>query len=65
MNELLEETGYVRINNFPPSPNTYAYLTRIYRKSVDGEFGWKEVEGEPIYFHTLPFQTMTLARLYG
>ncbi len=55
----LEKTETVRIYNYPPDPNTYTYLTRIYRK--DGI----EVEGEPIYFHTLPFQTMTLARLYG
>lgn len=65
MKEQLEETGYVRIHNFPPSPNTYSYLTRIYRKFVQGEWGWKEVEGEPIYLHTLNSEQYALAAILG
>jgi hypothetical protein len=60
-----EDTGYIKVHNFPASPMTYSYITRTYREYVQGVFGWKEVEGEPIYFHDLSEELLTIAIILG
>ena len=51
-NTIWEDTGQLRIHNYPPSSSqTFSYVTRIYRESRKDRPGYKEVEGNPIYFH--------------
>lgn len=62
---IWEETGKIEVLNFPPAPGTFAYIQRIYREYKRGIFGWKEVSGEPIYFHQLSNELKALAIVMG
>ena len=60
-----EDTGKVVINNYPPSGKTFAYAQRVYREYKKSKFGWKEVTGEPIYFHDMTHAVVALAQIMG
>jgi len=63
-NTIWEDTGKVKIHNYPPEGNgTYSYVTRIYREYKKDYFGWKEVEGEPIYFHDMKTELIAFAKI--
>jgi hypothetical protein len=61
----LEDTGQIKVHNYPPSSKTYSYITRIYRKYEKNVLGWKEADGPPIYFHDLPPELLALAEIVG
>ena len=61
-NTIWEDTGKIRVHNFPTSSKmTYSYITRVYREFKKDVFIWKEVEGNPIYFHDMTSEQVTLA----
>ena len=62
---IWEETGKVVIENFPPSGKTYSYAMRVYREYKKDTFMWKEVTGEPIYFHNMKPEVLALAIIMG
>ena len=64
-NTIWEDTGFVKVCNYPPSPMTESYVLKIYRQFKKGELGGKMVEGEPFYLHNMPFELVTLARIVG
>jgi hypothetical protein len=61
---FLEDTGFIKVHNYPPSPSTFSYITRTYRKYED-RFGWKEIDGDPIYFEDLSHEHLALAMIIG
>jgi hypothetical protein len=61
----LEDTGYIKVHNYPSNGKTFSYITRIYRQYEQGVFGWKEIDGEPIYFHDLTQEQLVLAIIVG
>lgn len=62
----LEDTGLIKVHNYPPSSHmTYSYVTRIYKQIDKNKFGYTEVDGEPIYFHDLPTNELALAIIIG
>lgn len=48
-----ESTDDIIVDNYPPYPLTYTYITRVYREYKKGKYGWKPVNGEPIYLHDI------------
>lgn len=64
-NIYLEDTGLIKVHNYPARGKTFSYVTRIYIQYEKGVFGWKEVEGEPIYFHDLSSEQLALATIVG
>jgi hypothetical protein len=62
---LYEDTGLLKIHNYPSYFNTYTYITKVYKKSIKGKFGWTEVDGDPIYLKELPKLQQTLACIFG
>lgn len=60
-NTVWEDTGKVVVHNYPASSRTYSYITRVYREYKRTDFGYKEVEGEPIYFHDIKKELVTFA----
>jgi len=64
-NIQLEDTGMIKVHNYPASPKTYSYITRVYREYRKNQFGWKYVDGEPIYFHDLTQEQLVLAIIIG
>ena len=62
---IWEDTGKIIVHNFPPSNKTFSYITRVYRENKKGVLGWKDVEGEPIYFNDLPQEQQALAIIIG
>ena len=64
-NTIWEDTGKIVIHNYPPSNMTYSYVTRLYREIKRDSFGWKEVEGNPIYFHDMKTEQMVLCKIIG
>lgn len=61
----LEDTGYIKVHNYPSNGKTFSYITRTYRQYEQGVFGWKEIDGEPIYFHDLSQEQLALAIIVG
>ena len=61
----LEDTNYLKVRNYPPTNNTYSYITRTYREYKEGVFGWHEIDGDPIYFHDLSKEQLALAVIIG
>jgi hypothetical protein len=61
----LEDTGFVKVHNYPSSANTHSYITRTYRHYKEGLNGWVEIDGEPIYFFDLPQELLVLAVIIG
>lgn len=61
----VEDTGYIKVHNYPSSGRTFSYITRIYREYKVGEFGCREIDGEPIYFNDLPQEQLALAIIIG
>lgn len=51
-----EDTGRMVVHNYPPDYKTYSYVTRTYRQFEKGKFGYIEVQGDPIYFHDMPYE---------
>lgn len=65
-NIIWEDTGIIKIYNYPPEPRTYTYITRVYKQIEKGGFGYKEVEGEPIYLHSgMTYEQQSLAIIMG
>ena len=65
-NTIWEDTGKIKVHNYPASSrSTYSYITRVYREIKKDSFGWKEVDGEPIYFHDMTSEQVTLAIIMG
>jgi len=65
-NTIWEDTGKIKVHNYPASSrSTYSYITRTYREIKKDAFGWKEVDGEPIYFHDMTTEQVTLAMIMG
>jgi hypothetical protein len=63
-NTIWVDTGRIKINNYPPSSNcTYSYITRIYREIKKNQVGWKEVDGEPIYFNKITSELIAFAKI--
>ena len=60
-NTIWEETGKIVVHNYPPQPNTYSYITRLYSEYKIDNFTPKIVEGNPIYFHDMPKEQVALA----
>lgn len=61
-NTIWEDTGHIKIHNYPTSsPSTYSYVTKVYREYKKGKLGYKEVDGEPIYFHNMKSEEISLA----
>jgi hypothetical protein len=60
-----EDTGIIKLHNFPAGPGTFSYITRTYREYNKDEFGWREVNGEPIYFYDMTFEQQSLATIMG
>lgn len=61
---ILEDTEKIVLHNFPPSPNTYSYITRIY-KQLSKTSPSKEIEGDAIYLHDLNSELVGLAQILG
>jgi hypothetical protein len=52
--KIWEDTGHIKVYNYPASNNTYSYITRIYREICkDDMCWWREIQGNPVYFHEL------------
>lgn len=64
-NTIWEDTDKIKVHNYPASKNTYSYITRVYREFKKDGFGWKEVEGEPIYFYDMTHEQLALASIMG
>lgn len=64
-NAVYEETGRIVLRNYPPDLGTFAYICPVYREFKDEEFGWKEMDGEPIYLHNMNDEQKTLAIILG
>ncbi len=60
-----EDTGIIRIHNYPAEPRTLSYITRVYRKWEKGVIGFTEIEGDPIYLKDLPHALFALAEMAG
>lgn len=60
-NTIWEDTGKIVVYNYPPSPNTYSYITRLYTEYKTNNLISKIVEGDPIYFHEMPKEQVALA----
>lgn len=60
-----ESTNEINVNNYPPLPHTYTYVTRVYREYKKGIYGWRQVMGKPIYFHDLPPELATYVTIIG
>lgn len=57
-----EDTGYVKVYNYPPMRNSHSYIVRIYNQyDRNNEFEVKQVEGQPIYFDSLSEEHLALA----
>jgi hypothetical protein len=64
-NIILEDTGYIKVHNYPAIGQTFSYITRTYREYEKDVFGWEEIDGEPIYFHDLTQEQLALAIIIG
>lgn len=62
---MLEDTGNIRIYNYPATKGSSSYIRRIYRKIQKDVLFYEEVEGEPIYFHDLTGELLALAIILG
>lgn len=62
-NTIWEETGRIKVFNYPPSPMTFSYVKKTYREFKRDKFGYKEVEGEPIYFHEMKPDEISFAKI--
>ena len=61
-NRIWEDTGRIKVHNYPTSsPSTYSYITKVYKEYKKEQLGYKEVEGEPIYFHEMKPEEISLA----
>lgn len=60
-----EDTGCIKVHNFPANNGTYSYITRTYKEWKKDSFGYKEVDGEPIYFHNMTSEQVSLAIIMG
>lgn len=59
-----EETGKIIVHNYPASSkSTYSYITRVFREFKRDVPGWREVEGKPHYFHELPLEVVSMAKI--
>ena len=62
-NTIWEETGRVKVHNYPASPMTYSYVTKIYNQIERNKFGCKEVEGRSLYFHEMSPDEVSFAKI--
>lgn len=61
---ILEDTGIVRVHNYPPAhKGTFSYIKRVYKRWEKDKIGYTEIEGDPIYFHTLKSEHLALAEV--
>jgi hypothetical protein len=61
-NTFWEDTGKIKIHNYPPS-NTNCYITRIYIETKTNKSGSCEVDGKPFYFHNMTLECMSLSKI--
>jgi len=61
----LEDTGQIRVYNYPAEKGTFSYLSKVYREYDRNKLGWEETEGKPIYFHDLSGEYLALAKIMG
>ena len=64
-NTIWESTDKIILHNYPPSPRTFSYITRVYREYKMDSVGYKEVEGEPIYLNDMTYEQRALAIIMG
>lgn len=65
-NVLWEDTGMIKIHNYPASSSTtFSYITRVYKEIRRDKLGHRLVDGEPIYFYELPREQLALAIIMG
>jgi hypothetical protein len=65
-NTIWDDTGKIAVYNYPPSSKmTFSYVKIVYREFKKNVFGWKEVEGNPIYFHDMKHEHLVLATILG
>jgi hypothetical protein len=62
---IWEDTGIIKVHNFPADFNSSSYITKVYREFKKGEFGWKEVDGQAFYFHEMSQEQLSLATIIG
>lgn len=60
---IFEETGEIKVCNYPPSPNTYSYIVKMYLRNENGSM--KLVEGPAMYLNELPEVHAALATIIG
>ena len=60
-----ETTNDILVHNYPALSHTYTYVTRVYREYKKGKYGWKEVNGEPIYLHDIPAELAAYVTIIG
>lgn len=61
-NTIWEDTGKIKIHNYPPSKLTYSYVTRTYKEYKLDRIGYaKEVDGNPLYFQDMTSEQISLA----
>lgn len=62
---IWEDTNQIVLHNYPPSHNTFSYVTRVYREYKLNSVGYKLVESDPIYLRDMNNEKETLAIIMG
>lgn len=60
---IWEETGRIKVYNYPPNPMTFSYITKTYREIKRDKLGYKEVDSEPIYFNDMSPEEVSFAKI--
>ena len=64
-NTMLEPIDQIRLHNFPANDGSFSYICRVYREYKRDKFGWKEVEGDPIYLKDMSPEQSKFAVIMG
>jgi hypothetical protein len=65
-NKIWEDINQIVLHNYPPSSNqTFSYIARLYREYTVNKWGFKIVEGDPIYLNDMTNEQRTLAVIMG
>lgn len=62
-NTIWEETGRIKVYNYPPSPMTYSYVKKTYIEYKRDKLGHREVDGNPIYFYEMKPDEVSFAKI--
>ena len=61
---IWEDTFTVKVHNYPPSPMTFSYVTKVYKVLKKNSFSLPmKAEGEPIYFHEMSYDKIAFAKI--